>query len=47
MNNPIIPHKGVCAPHVHVFDGRAYLYASHDRSPASLALISLMVKRCD
>jgi hypothetical protein len=35
MNNPILPHKGVCDPHVHVFDGRAYLYASHDRSPAN------------
>jgi hypothetical protein len=32
-NNPIIPGRGICDPHVHVFDGRAYLYASHDRSP--------------
>jgi arabinoxylan arabinofuranohydrolase len=31
--NPILPGLGVCDPHVHVFGGRAYLYATHDRSP--------------
>ena len=31
-NNPIIRRRGVCDPHVHIFDGKAYLYASHDRS---------------
>lgn len=30
--NPIIPDRGVCDPHVHVFGDRAYLYASHDRA---------------
>jgi arabinoxylan arabinofuranohydrolase len=30
--NPILPRRGVCDPHVHVFNGRAYLYASHDSS---------------
>lgn len=33
--NPIIPGKGVCDPHVHVFEDKVYLYASHDRSPKS------------
>jgi arabinoxylan arabinofuranohydrolase len=28
--NPIIPGKGVCDPHVKVFDDVCYLYASHD-----------------
>lgn len=31
-NNPIIQRKGICDPHVHVFDDTAYLYASHDNS---------------
>jgi hypothetical protein len=31
-NNPIIPRKGVCDPHIHIFQDRAYLYASHDFS---------------
>lgn len=31
--NPIIPGRGVCDPHIHVFDGRLYLYASHDAVP--------------
>lgn len=31
-NNPIIPGKGVCDPHIHIFQDMAYLYASHDRS---------------
>jgi hypothetical protein len=28
--NPIISGRGVCDPHIKVFDGVAYLYASHD-----------------
>lgn len=31
-NNPLIPGKGVCDPHLHVFGDRVYFYASHDRS---------------
>lgn len=31
-NNPIIPGRGVCDPHIHIFQDRAYLYASHDLS---------------
>lgn len=31
-NNPIIQGLGICDPHIHVFDNKAYLYASHDRS---------------
>ncbi|WP_371397565.1 family 43 glycosylhydrolase [Fretibacter rubidus] len=30
--NPIIPNKGVNDPHIRVFDGKAYLYATHDKS---------------
>ena len=28
--NPILSKRGVCDPHVHIFQDRAYLYASHD-----------------
>lgn len=31
-NNPVIPRLGICDPHIHIFNNRAYLYASHDRS---------------
>ncbi|NND08665.1 MAG: family 43 glycosylhydrolase [Saprospiraceae bacterium] len=30
--NPIVPDKGVNDPHIHIFEGKAYLYATHDRS---------------
>ena len=33
--NPIIPGMGVCDPHIHIFDGKMYLYASHDAVPDS------------
>ncbi|MBQ8610181.1 MAG: family 43 glycosylhydrolase [Oscillospiraceae bacterium] len=33
--NPIIPRMGVCDPHMHVFDGRVWLHASHDAMPGS------------
>lgn len=33
--NPIIPHRGVTDPHIHIFDDEAYLYASHDLSPTN------------
>jgi arabinoxylan arabinofuranohydrolase len=33
LKNPIIPGRGVCDPHIHVFNDCAYLYASHDLSP--------------
>ena len=33
QKNPIIPNAGVCDPHVHVFEGKLWLYASHDASP--------------
>ena len=32
QGNPIID-EGICDPHIRVFDGRAYLYATHDASP--------------
>lgn len=28
--NPLIRKKGICDPHIHVFEGKAYLYATHD-----------------
>ena len=33
--NPIIPLRGVCDPHMHVFDNRVWLHASHDADPES------------
>jgi len=29
-NNPIIQGQGVCDPHIHIFNGKAYLFATHD-----------------
>jgi len=34
-NNPIIPGLGVCDPHIHIFNGRAYLFATHDEKPGN------------
>ncbi len=31
--NPVIPKMGVCDPHIHVFRGRLWLYATHDETP--------------
>jgi len=33
QGNPIIPGRGVCDPHIRVFDGTFYMYATHDYSP--------------
>jgi len=33
VNNPIISDMGVCDPHIHIFNNKAYLFASHDREP--------------
>lgn len=33
--NPVIPGLGVCDPHIHIFENRAYLYASHDAAEGS------------
>ncbi len=30
--NPIIPNKGANDPHIHIFNGKAYLSASHDNT---------------
>lgn len=30
--NPLVPNKGVNDPHIHIFNGKAYLSASHDAS---------------
>lgn len=35
--NPIIPNKGANDPHIHIFNNKAYLYASHDKSIESKA----------
>ena len=29
-DNPIIAHQGVCDPRIHIFNGRAYLFSTHD-----------------
>ena len=31
--NPIIPLMGVCDPHMHVFNDRVWLHATHDAIP--------------
>ena len=28
--NPLIERQGVCDPHIHIYEGKAYLYATHD-----------------
>jgi beta-xylosidase len=33
--NPIMPGKGVCDPSVRIFNGKAYLYATHDSQPGA------------
>ncbi|MCE5278042.1 MAG: family 43 glycosylhydrolase [Planctomycetaceae bacterium] len=37
--NPILPGVGVCDPHVRIYDGRAYLYATHDKSPDNTSFV--------
>ena len=32
-DNPIIPHQGVCDPRIHIFNGKAYLFSTHDDGP--------------
>ena len=31
--NPILQGRGVCDPHIRIFNDKAYLYATHDKSP--------------
>ena len=33
--NPILPGQGACDPDIRIFGGRAWMYASHDRSPTN------------
>jgi hypothetical protein len=37
--NPIIPGIGVCDPHIRIYNDRAYLYATHDKSPKSKGFV--------
>ncbi|MFY0606444.1 MAG: family 43 glycosylhydrolase [Cyclobacteriaceae bacterium] len=37
--NPIIPNKGANDPHIRIFDGKAYLSASHDKSATNSKFI--------
>ena len=30
--NPVVPAAGLNDPHIHIFNGKAYLYATHDKS---------------
>lgn len=32
-SNPVVPDVGMADPHVHVFNGKFYMYATHDFSP--------------
>ena len=34
-SNPILPGKGVCDPHIRIFNNRAWLYATHDASASN------------
>ena len=31
----ILPDSGICDPHMHVYNGRVYMFATHDRSPGN------------
>lgn len=31
--NPIISGRGICDPHLQLFEGKIYLYTSHDKNP--------------
>ena len=31
----ILPNSGICDPHMHVYNGKVYLFATHDRSPGN------------
>lgn len=37
--NPIIPARGVCDPHIRIYGDRAYLYATHDKSPENRSFV--------
>jgi len=37
--NPIIPGRGACDPQVRVWDGEAWLYATHDADPAAKGFV--------
>ena len=34
-DNPIVPGAGMADPHIHIFDNKAYLYSTQDKSPHS------------
>ena len=29
----LFPNQGICDPHIHIYNGRAYMFATHDRAP--------------
>ena len=31
----ILPNSGICDPHMHVYNGKVYMFATHDRSPGN------------
>jgi len=37
--NPIVPHIGLTDPHIVIYGNRAYLYATHDFSPANKSFV--------
>jgi len=39
MGNPIIPQRGVCDPQIRIWDGEAWLYATHDADPSAKGFV--------
>jgi len=39
VGNPIIPGRGICDPQVRVWNGEAWLYATHDADPAARGFV--------
>jgi arabinoxylan arabinofuranohydrolase len=37
--NPILPGKGICDPHVRIYNNKVYLYATHDSSIANKTFV--------
>ena len=34
-SNPVVTNQSIADPHVHIFEGRAYMYAGRDKDPNS------------
>ena len=38
-SNPVVLHTSVADPHIHIFDGTAYMYAGRDRDPDATSFV--------